>query len=1157
MSVNTSQTMASRMRLEQLAGEVGTYMNQKPSKLSRKSTASSFNQKDKEAADALAKQTRLEAFSSKSHIFRRAPSKRSYKKDELYAAIDSIIRAGGPVGVLECLLAQSKDAKAKKNLFGKQQGESIMLDLNDLLRLAAEKRNPEIVEIMAAHVDQWGLDSALSLAVAGLDLDCIRVLLQCGADPNFCQQPFLAGVEKGNIRLVELLLSAEKGFDLTCLDNALQIGLSIGSLQMIILMLQNGADADSDPVLELAVRAGRLDIVAALVLADRPPSHVSLDRAAGISFHLTNLDGEERIQLLEMLLCAGGSGENVAKALVNAVTGNDERLTTLIVSYNGSVTYNSCEAIISAIERGNFKLLSVLFEGQIDPEAASTALSRVPKAASNLSPSKRLSIISRFVEFGANGNPLHECLVNAVRQNEQNLVDFLISSHASVDHDNGRALQLAMSTGSLSMLKKLLQGKPSQRSFAQCFRSLRVVPSRLLLSVIAELLAAGAKGEEIDKVLLRAVFGEFPAERERLIELLVSHGADVNLDEGKCFEEAVRMGDVIVVELLLHGTPSPSTLSRAVIPATSTSDRILRFSILDLLLSAGARGPPIDQELIHLLDEDPVDIVAINLLLEKGKADVNGSNGKPIEQACRSNDPNLLKILLQHSPSVASVNNVFPLAMLSQDVAVRYKMCHRLLAAGVNGEVLDAGLIAAQRNSTSDPQLVELVLKYGANVNFKNGSVIRRAIKKSDQKQLALFISRSPSKQTLSIALETLLNADTTRRCEMGKILLDVSYSRIPEAMNRFFLDAIRLYKGEIEFLKLVLLYGVSVDYNKGEPIQMAIENQLFDVLDLLLSLATKQDTLDMAFRLSWALKGHERLQYTSRALEAGCVGDQVNAALLEAVKETSCDVNVIKLLLGYNASVHYAQSQCLIHAAVSKNISILALLLECVIERASVSYAFGKLASTTCSNWLTVDGLATMDLLLQYGASGEVLSLALIAVVENPGNNVEIIEFVELFLRYGADVDYQEGRTLRAAVSMGQTMFAKAILKASPSGEYQFMAFSSILSSNLDENVTLELIDIFTQCGLDIQQLDGVRHSTGGEYPEPVTLQCLERWPRGTKVLSRLLQTGIHVDKTVPYVIEEEQGFEEVSILLWALLQPQQRISSHVIECLLVNGGK
>jgi hypothetical protein len=228
-----------------------------------------------------------------------------------------------------------------------------------------------------------------------------------------------------------------------------------------------------------------------------------------------------------------------------------------------------------------------------------------------------------------------------------------------------------------------------------------------------------------------------------------------------------------------------------------------------------------------------------------------------------------------------------------------------------------------------------------------------------------------------------------------------------------------------------------------------------------------------------------------------------------------------------------------------------LKLLLDFVTDRAAVTDAFEQ-ALSAGDTWLSAAGLPIIQLLLENGASGKPLDRALIIAIENCEIVPESAEFVDILLGFQASVDYQDGQALKSAVRLGSPVLVEKMLSHAPSEKNILMAFSYILTSELTEDTALELIELFSKVPGVLTDLDDSRKRC-----EPVTFSCLKRWPRGTKVPEYLFRVGVRVDRTIPYVIESEDGLEHVSLLLWAMLQPQQKISSYVIECLLRNGGK
>ncbi|PGH37058.1 hypothetical protein GX50_00041 [[Emmonsia] crescens] len=1142
-----------RARLTQLAPDAVATSNKTYPRLVREYVTFAC-EGDEKIAESLLKQKRQEAFVSKSHIFRRQPSKRAFNNNEIHAVIDQLVRNDGSLGVLDYLLAKINNAKLEENRYKQQQHYISRKDINALLIWAALMQQSSMVYLLSLHSDLSGLNEALVVVVSARHLECTKTLLQNGGDPNFCQKAFLEAVARGDTPLVELLLSSEKRIAASCLNQALPSAVATGALDLVSALLKSGADGNVPEALESAVRAGHVDLVAAFILADHPPSQISLNHAVDLVFNEVGSSSDLQRILIEILLCGGASGEVISKTLIKAVTRNDEQIVSLLVAYGASVTYNSAEAIIRAIKMGNGNLLASLFSARIDAQHASHILTRFPKIASNIPAQKQLAIISTLVGRGACGYALHPCLVDAVQRNHYDIVEYLVSKHVSVDFDNAEALRCAVSSVSLPLFELLLKGCPSKESLEKCFPLLEPVPSKPRLIMAGRLLAAGAKGVEVDNALIKAVMSDFTMEKELLIYEFVRHGIDVNVDGGKCFQESARTGDVGALKLLLKGVPSHASLAQGIIPALNLPNSDLRFTVLDLLVSAGARGPPVDEGLLYVINDKPVDMRLLQLLLDKGIADVNSNNGNPIELAAKQGNSDLLRLLLSYNPSHTSLNLAFPIALNLQDCSLQYNMCHRLLGAGVKGETLDTGLVTAQSQSWSHPLLIELLLNFGANVNFENGAVVQKAIKNSDDKQLKLLVSRAPSTETLSMALDMLLETDTSTKHQMAAILLEAGRGRMPKIINKFLVEAVTL-KLDVFFVELILGFGASVNDGHGQAIRSSIETRSFDVMTLLLEQDVAKEALETAFTSSWGLRGAERYQYISKILQAGYDGPQIHSALAETVQESPSDVETLELLLKHGASVHHSNNIPLLHAAMSMDAATLKILLEAVSDRGAVNDVFSHIISTD-NTWLSAPGLLVIQQLLENGASGEVIDSALAVSVENFGVIPEATDYIDIFIRFGANADYQDGRALKLAVEKSSPVLVQRLLDSVQSTTNLPMAFSTILSSNLPEDTTLDLIEIFTQIPGGIPDLNRYMYDVDGVQQEPVTFAALRKWPRGTKILEALLKADILVDQTIPYVIESKEGYEQVSLLLWALLQPQQKISPYVIDCLLSNGA-
>jgi hypothetical protein len=1143
-----------RTRLVELAAQAGVFMDKSPA-IPTTQTVPFFTERDRVAAEALVRQKRHEAFSSKSHIFRRSPSQRNFKRDEVYSAIESVIREGGPPSVLRCLLDQSRDAKVKKKtLFTKDKSTSP--DINRLLQLATEKGDSAMVLLLAEDAEPIGLDSALKHAVASSSLDCVAALLQNGANPNVCSWEFIAAVDSGDRLLVSIFLAAKFPLEGETLVRALSIAVRGGSIQLVILLLQYGANGDDKEIVETAVQNARIDITAALVLAHQRPSPACLDSVIPIA-HRLDISESKKLTMIELLLCAGARGPRLGSALVAAVEEDDKPLVSLIVDYNGHITNNPCEAIISALSKGNLDFFKILCRSGLGADDASDILGEFPKKGTRLSVPDRFYVVSSLMNWGAYGAAVDKYLVYAADKEDINTVELLINGGASVDYDKAKALLKAMLSGAMPIFKAILVGKPGQESLNYCLQSLPRVSTNLQLSVLTAVLVTGARGAEVDKLLVNAIAGDFSSERESFIDVLVRNGADVNTANGICLQKAVGAGDTVALNLLLKGQPSPASLSTAIPFARSLPAADLRFAMLDLLLSSGAQGPIVDHHFLDLTDQHPPDLNLIKLFLEKANADVNLNNGRPLQLACKYSNGVLLALFLQHNPSTSTLNAALPFAVSLPDQQSQHTLCQQLLAAGAQGEALDNALVDVQRSSRSHPQLLELLLAHGANVSFRNGTVIRKAIKNQDVQQLALLASKKPTLQVLTSALQLLVTVNTQKRDALAKILLDAGGAAMREPIDRVLPIAVGLDETDMPFLELLLEYGASVDYDRGLAVRNAIDTRNFEVLHLLLQRQVSAATLERAFASAWALDKADRLRYVTRVLASGYAGSLVDDALVEEVQDTPRDDSTIDLLCRHGASVHHQMHLPLVHAATSLDYDLLEKFLGFVTERSGVSYAFGEVITSPSANWLSDAGFSVLELLLENGASGDVVSIALVLSVEHSNNAPVHANFVELLLRYQASVDYQDGRALQSAIRMKQLTLVKKILSRQPSGETMTRAFASMLGCDFSEDDIIQLIEIFKNSPTGMPDLDNLRTSDDNKLEEPLTFTCMRRWPRGPRILEQVLLAGVNVDKTIPYVIEPEEGLEHVSPLLWALLQPQQRISPYVIECLLNHGGE
>lgn len=1110
--------------------------------------------------DELLRSRRDSAFTSKSHLLRRHPKKTAYRQSEFYEAMEELLIQNGSLEMMAVLLSKSKEAKPSIQLpILKSNGTS--KDVNGLLKLACKHRNSDMVSIISTHADSFALNECLKFCLTERDLESATALLQNDADPVDCGDIFLACARNAgcqDLETITLLCSSNKKVSPATLDLALEFATMQGNLEMVVTLLKGGANGDKSGVLGRAVRDGKISITSALILSSRPPTPMSLDKAIPIA--LESEDSVTRETLIEILLCGGAQGPAVNQALITAVHENIGPLVHHLITHGASVTFNGAEALTTAISLGYFSVACALLGGKMNPQTASHVLSMLPGMDFCLSVKQKTVIVAMLVDCGAYGDALGVALVDAVSKQQVEIVDNLLENDAPVGFNNAQALRHAIIHQSAPLLDRLLQRCHSSDSLllGTCFPILSSLPPDSQLKTTRKLLDAGATGPAVDEALAAIVSNPSYPERGALLEEYVGHGADVNVGNGKCFVHAAAEGDILTLSLLLSGRPSPEALAQAILPACQLQEAT-RLTVLDLLLSAGARGPVLDQGLLALLNSDPIEIPVIALLLEIGGVDVNVNDGFVLEYAARQGNHELLCVLLRYRPTQSSLDNAFRAAMKSStDAETQYTICQTLLAAGVTGEPVSDALIAVQNSQRSHPLLLELLVTSGADINHRDGTALRKAIEMRDGGQIALLLSSSKplTSDTLYMALTALSRTPWAEKCHIARTILDIGRRRSSDYINKILIESIKT-RAEFAFIQVLIEFGSNINYRDGIPLRHAIEAQDPELVELLLEQKITPSTLETAFQSSMRISGSVRTSFLEKIFAVGYVCKQIDSVLVKAVKENPCETQLVELLLDHGASVHFNENEPLIHAAISGDVQTLTTLIAKSVNKTAATSVLEHLVHLN-DKWVSERGVEVVKILLENGATGTILSEVLCKFVELSAIVPRSATFVDLLLQYGADPNHGDGQALCLAVANGNAEILQSLLsleRVLPPNLSR--AFTKLFSSSLPEDIALRLFHIFLQPPRELSDLTGPEPCSEGFLPEPITFTTLNEWPSGADLLNAILEAGASAETTMPYIIDTEEGVEQVSLLLWALLQPSCQISVEVIATILKYGGK
>jgi hypothetical protein len=802
---------------------------------------------------------------------------------------------------------------------------------------------------------------------------------------------------------------------------------------------------------------------------------------------------------LEVVWIMALSADDVAKteALQFAIQQNDTSK-GLVLLNGGADADKFCDEFLFAVEKNRDDMVEILLRATKGPCATCRTTGLVTAAN--------------------NGNLRNSLL--------------LLEKGADADYENGAALQKAIGAGREDLANAIAgcARKPSPKSF-----DIAVGLAYAKLAGDAEkqyrmidiCLRGGAKGSITDETLV----GACKKGQNALIDNLLKYGASVDHGAGAAIQYSITSKQPALLTTLLRGKPSMSTLATAVPITTTLDDPAIAYEITDILLSAGLHGDSVAKTLITVVERptqavvDPEHLKLIQLLLEKGGASVNFDGGKSISIAAAAGVTEVLKLLLQQKPSVESLNTAFPLAMEIQDAARRLEIVTMILQAGAAGKIIDEAFLVSAGSGKDGVALTSVLLKQSS-VDYQNGKALCNAVNSLCLEQMQALMAGGPSLGTLSAAwVEADALQDDEFQYQAFQVLLTVGVDQTlkDKSLNT---AAMRGQRG-LKVCTLLLQHQASPDYSNGECVVTAAKGLHLDTLHLLAGSVASASVFTTAFDAfadgdEWlAPRGLEVVHFL---LEYGASGQEVDAAFCKAAR--LYDADALELLA----------------SSINPEVVNVAL--------ATVSQA-GK-------DWLSIDNdkLWLIHSLLELGAAGDCVNMILLEALDAYARGFTSEDLIDTFLHVGAkaDVNFQNGEAVQIAAKYGKAALLEKLAACGATTETLSIAFSEAITAGHDEKVLLQLIDIFMN---NKGAKPDVKIAPNGY--QPPLLACLAAYPQSVSLVKRLAEIGCDLEAQIeywPYDDEDLEG-EMVTVLSWALSQPDKRIASPVIEELITAKGE
>jgi ankyrin repeat domain-containing protein 50 len=251
------------------------------------------------------------------------------------------------------------------------------------------------------------------------------------------------------------------------------------------------------------------------------------------------------------------------------------------------------------------------------------------------------------------------------------------------------------------------------------------------------------------------------------------------------------------------------------------------------------------------------------------------------------------------------------------------------------------------------PDLVQILLEYGADPNAFRGGIILSAIE-LQKSSLVRLLFRAPVR----------INSD---------LLTDA----LEAAVTR----------NSLEIVSLLVLHEADINHKRGIALRKAVQDQRIEIVLSLMkgrpTATTVSAVFDDAFSANSQRSVEEQQLLVKILLDAGATGEPLDEVLLRVVREGH--QSIAKLLIRHHASPHYRGGEVLSISLVSEDLQMLRMLMSGPIDKSLVNELFNRLPRT----YHKQETYDLISLLVSKGAEGRPLDAALVTAVQQKSSQV------------------------------------------------------------------------------------------------------------------------------------------------------------------------
>lgn len=395
-----------------------------------------------------------------------------------------------------------------------------------------------------------------------------------------------------------------------------------------------------------------------------------------------------------------------------------------------------------------------------------------------------------------------------------------------------------------------------------------------------------------------------------------------------------------------------------------------------------------------------------------------------LEKAVQQNLQEMVLTLIQYGVDPnAKLGTIFKSAVTSQKPAI-VKLLLRARTS-VKEAFLNAMLPVAV--AQGQEEIVGLLIVYGADVNSDHALGLRRAVQAQRIDLVLRIMSRKPSAQAVSSAIADAFSVNSSSTTSEKYLLLEILLcgGATGDPVANALIQVVRA--GHLDIVRLLVMYGASLQYNDAEALKIAVRKGNTAVLEtLLLGDITQSRAAQLFYDIPQPFTEVDTYKAMSALISKGAVGAPLDKALVAAVQQ-KC-LRITELLLNHQATVNHNNAQALQMAVRMGDLKTVDLLLSRGRPQPqSMDYVLPLVPSGPPRLKYEMTK-SIIDAASPARISASVLDVALMKAVDTNDREVDM-DLVNLLISAGANVECSNGMCFQFAARKGSVELLNALM--------------------------------------------------------------------------------------------------------------------------------